>query len=88
MNLNTESGQHVSLVITKLRNIAVNAPFRREEGKPFHIKNNSTESVTLKVVLSADDTMIETPFAPGWNIEMVKEIVSAVPADASLQWGV
>jgi len=84
----TKSGQPINLIITKTpRSIPTGSPFKRADGLGFYIKNNGTDPVTLKVVGVDDSHAEDTTIFPGWNLEMVKEISSAVPADTNLQWG-
>lgn len=44
---------------------------------PFMVKVISDDPVTLSVKLANGTDFIETPFYPGWNPEVVKEIASA-----------
>lgn len=50
----------------------------------FLIKNITEESITATVILAGDDNPIETVFYSGWNVELIKEVVTNVEG---LQYG-
>jgi len=54
--------------------------------KPFLIKNDGDDNVTLEVKPYKGSAWVETVFAPGWNPEIVKEIKSTANG-GTLLWG-
>lgn len=50
----------------------------------FLIKNITEEPITTTVILAGDDNPIETVFYSGWNVELIKKVVTNVEG---LQYG-
>lgn len=59
-------------------------PDGRGGQEPFLLKNITEDNITVNVILVGMDDPIETVVFPGWNVELVKEVVTAVEG---LQYG-
>lgn len=76
-----------SLQISIMGNI-IGANFSIPDGRggkePFLLKNVTEENITVSVILYGMEDPIETIVFPGWNVELVKEVVTTVEG---LQYG-
>ena len=71
-----------SLQISIMGNFSI--PDGRGGKEPFLLKNVTEENITVSVILYGMEDPIETIVFPGWNVELVKEVVTAVEG---LQYG-
>lgn len=73
MNISNADNIQNSLQISNLSSIG-GAHFRL--GRPFLIKNISSTVKTIKVIMAGSNAIVETTFQPGWNPELVQEVVN------------
>lgn len=69
------NGVDQSLQVSRIGNIPSGENFTLDMKKPFLIKNTSEENIIASVKLANMDGFIDTIFYPGWNPELVIEVV-------------
>lgn len=78
-----------SIQIARMGEITfTNGKFNLPDKAPFNIKNDSEDSVSVEIRLGmmAEGETVTTVLEPGWNPEIVLEILE--PNDAvNLKWG-
>lgn len=82
-NIQNANGVDNSLQVSRLNDIT-GTNFKLDGDRPFLIKNITDSNVTCTVRLANMNTTVSTVFYPGWNPELVVEIVGEV---TGLQYG-
>ena len=85
MNFNINSnGVPQSQQVSKLGAITAGT-FQLDDYKPFLIKNVTDENISVSIRLANMSAPITTVLYPGWNPELVIEVIGAV--ENQLQYG-
>ena len=84
----TRVGSIVSSQIGRMGSVSyTDGKFSLPNKERFNIKTDGDEAVELTVVLDkmADGTSVTTKFEPGWNPEIVREIIGGDVTN--IKWG-
>lgn len=87
--MDSRSGKKNSLQVAKFGSITglTTTNFKFQDGTCFLIKNDTTLPITLSVIPGGGTTQVSTSFAPGWNPEIVSEIIKDGAFVGTLLWG-